>query len=661
MKCARQRAGAQRPASPTPAGACRPGLRPRCFRARFSLLPALALLLGVLVSPHAAMADEKAEKPRDTRHEQTGTNGADDLMGGAGDDLLVGRRGNDYLRGKGGDDELRGGRGNDLLRGGAGDDLLRGGRGNDVLRGGVGNDVLHGGDGEDRFAFATGASGHKIIADFEAGDVIALGADPEGGSWPAVADIVAGVAARDGRYTYTLRPGLTVETDTPLGAGDFMFLAHAVALPDRHTLAGWLTDNPDGSMTVPAGEHRDGGGVRFACPADGADCRLTVTAAGGAVTVSSTGGAATAGPEPAASARLAGKPPPPPPAQTAPSTPTGATAHGVAGAIVSLGDDALTDPFVSWPVADRPLTLGVPYHVLPLSLHKLSKGILGGELDNDDDPSTPTGFAAADAPPAISGWSGSAREWRRTDGAGVTTVDTVTLYAKAGSGETYLTFGWWARVPDSGTAGAGTFGNDPTHHSIHKTRRNPLSLNAAWPRGANAFAAGRHHYWPGWAQLDALAGTATYAGAAAGLYSERAAGARDGASGAFTADAALTADFDAKYVRLSGRITGFRDASGASLGDWTARLANDTGGLTGGGFNGGGFAVSGNTAGAADGRGWSGGWVAQFFRRSAADPQAAHPAAVGGAFQAHHGTPAMAASDDAGFVGVIGAFGAEKR
>ena len=635
-----------------------------CARPR--LLTALLLAaFCMLAAPPAAMADEQVDEPR----EQIGTNRADDLRGGAGADRLVGRRGNDELRGKGGDDELRGGRGNDLLRGGAGDDVLHGGRGNDVLRGGIGNDVLHGGRGGDRFAFALGARGRKVIADFGAGDTIALGADPEGGSWPAVAEIVAGAAVQDGRYTYTLRPGLTVETNAPLAVGDFVFLGdaaldtlHAVALPDRHTLDSWLTHNPDGSLTVPAGEHRDAGGLRFSCPADGGDCTLTVTSEDGAVAVSSTGGAATAGPLPAAAARLAGTPPPAPSAQTAPSTAAGATAHGIASAIVSLGDDALTDPFVSWPVSDRPLTLGVPYHVLPLSLHKLSKGILGGELDNDDDPSTPTGFAAADAPPAISGWSGSARAWSRADGAGGTTVDTVTLYAKADSGESYLAFGYWARVPGSGAAGIGTFGNDPTHHSIHKTKRNPLSLNAAWPRGANVFAAGRHHYWPGgWSQLDALAGAATYAGAAAGLYSERAAGARDGASGAFTADAALTADFDARYVRLSGRIDNFRDASGAPLGDWTARLANDSGGLTGGGFNGGGFAVSGNVAGAADGRGWSGGWVAQFFRRSAADPQTAHPTAVGGAFQAHRGTPAMAASDDAGFVGVIGAFGAGKQ
>ena len=138
------------------------------------------------------MADEEAEKPRDPPHEQTGTNGDNELRGGKGDDLLVGKRGDDKLYGKDGDDELRGGRGNDLLRGGAGDDVLRGGRGRDVLRGGVGNDILHGGGGDDRFAFPLAASGHKIITDFEAGDTIALGADPGAApgrrrptSWPA--------------------------------------------------------------------------------------------------------------------------------------------------------------------------------------------------------------------------------------------------------------------------------------------------------------------------------------------------------------------------------------------------------------------------------------------------------------------------------------------
>ncbi len=46
MKCARQRAGAQRSASPTPAGACRPDLPPRRRRACLCfLVPVLALLL----------------------------------------------------------------------------------------------------------------------------------------------------------------------------------------------------------------------------------------------------------------------------------------------------------------------------------------------------------------------------------------------------------------------------------------------------------------------------------------------------------------------------------------------------------------------------------------------------------------------------------------
>ena len=680
---AQRPAGARKPASqtsvePVPSssrGSLRPDARTGRSRARrFSLLlPVLALLLGalcVLAAPLAAMADEEAEKPQNPPHEQTGTNGADDLRGGKGDDLLVGRRGNDELRGKDGNDELRGGWGNDLLRGGAGDDVLHGGRGRDVLRGGVGNDILHGGKGDDRFAFSLGASGHKIITDFETGDVIALGADPEGGSWPSPADIVTGVVAQDGHYTYTLLAGLTVETNTPLTVADFVFLgdagrvaAHAVALPVGHSLSSWLRHNPGGGVTVPAGEHRDVGGVRFACPAGGADCEVTVTTEDGQVfTASATGGVATAGPVPPS---YVGRPdtlPPPPPTETAPTTLAGATAHGIASAIASLRDEALGDQFTSWPVADRPLTFGAPYAALPLSLHRPSKGVLGGELDNDGDPSTPTGFVDADAPPAISGWTGSAREWSRTDDAGVTTTDTVAVYSKAISGESYLAFGWWSRVPDSSAVGVGTFGNAPFRSTRSRSRVNSLALQAAWPRGANVFVAGRHKYWPGFAQLEALTGTATYTGAAAGLWSERAAGERDGASGAFTADATLTADFDqARYLTLSGSIANFKDASGASLGNWTATLANEIDNISGGDMNGGGFVNSGNTAGAADGRNWSGGWVAQFFRRAAADPRTAIPTAVGGAFQAHHGTPTMAASNDRGFVGVIGAFGAEKQ
>ena len=75
---------------------------------------------------------------------------------------------------------------------------------------------------------------------------------------------------------------------------------HEVRLPSGHGLAEWLTANPGGTLTVAAGHHADVGGVRFTCPAGGADCRLTVAAENGVVRVTSTGGAASAAlaPEP---------------------------------------------------------------------------------------------------------------------------------------------------------------------------------------------------------------------------------------------------------------------------------------------------------------------------------------------------------------------------
>ena len=278
---------------------------PRRSRDRFSfLIPCFALLLAalcVLTASPPTMANEQEKEP----HKQTGTNGADTLRGGDGDDWLSGRKGNDTLLGQAGNDELRGGRGNDLLRGGPGDDVLRGGRGRDVLRGGLGNDKLLGGEGDDRFTFLRKASGHKIITDFEAGDAIALGADPDRDFWPSPADIVASVVVQGGRYTYTLRPGLTVETRTALAVNDFVFLdsadneaPDAVELPDRHRLAGWLTLNPEGRLTVPAGQQLDAGDVLFSCPADGADCVVVVTIEDGVVTASSTGGTVSAGASP---------------------------------------------------------------------------------------------------------------------------------------------------------------------------------------------------------------------------------------------------------------------------------------------------------------------------------------------------------------------------
>lgn len=182
-----------------------------------------------------------------------GTNSADRLNGGDVGDVIIGKKGNDVLRGWSGNDVLRGGQGRDKLDGGWGDDDLHGGRGRDQLDGGQGNDDLHGGrgndqldgghgndelrsgegddnltggPGDDRFVFTIMAKGDKIITDFEPGpcenDRIVLSGF-RASQWPTVAEILASeIHEPDGYNVYTLRPGLTVETDVPLEASDFV-------------------------------------------------------------------------------------------------------------------------------------------------------------------------------------------------------------------------------------------------------------------------------------------------------------------------------------------------------------------------------------------------------------------------------------------------------
>ncbi len=176
-----------------------------------------------------AGGEPEEQKGKAPALELTGTTGPDTLEGGDGNDLLIGKKGNDVLRGLAGKDELRGGKGDDDLHGGRGADTLFGGQGDDELTGGRGADRLLGGDGDDtytggpgadRFVFFSGEAGEKIITDFGDGDdVIVL----RGADWPALADIVAsGVEQDDGYTVYTLADGLTVETDTPLWAEDFV-------------------------------------------------------------------------------------------------------------------------------------------------------------------------------------------------------------------------------------------------------------------------------------------------------------------------------------------------------------------------------------------------------------------------------------------------------
>jgi Ca2+-binding RTX toxin-like protein len=53
---------------------------------------------------------------------------------------------------------------------------LSGSVGNDVLTGSAGDDTLSGGSGADRFVFASPEDGVDQIIDFEAGDILAIGA-----------------------------------------------------------------------------------------------------------------------------------------------------------------------------------------------------------------------------------------------------------------------------------------------------------------------------------------------------------------------------------------------------------------------------------------------------------------------------------------------------
>lgn len=89
-----------------------------------------------------------------------GTNGNDNLNGGAGRDLIFGYGGNDKLSGGSDNDCLVGGPGNDRLIGGSANDVLLAGDNNDRLDGDSGNDNLFGGNGNDDLR---GGSGSDLI------------------------------------------------------------------------------------------------------------------------------------------------------------------------------------------------------------------------------------------------------------------------------------------------------------------------------------------------------------------------------------------------------------------------------------------------------------------------------------------------------------------
>lgn len=98
-----------------------------------------------------------------------GTDGNDQLLGGAGGDYIAARGGNDTVSGgdghdtilgEGGNDMLRGGNGRDRIEGGDGNDTIFGDAGNDRLSGDAGNDLIYGHSGDD---LLSGGAGHDRL------------------------------------------------------------------------------------------------------------------------------------------------------------------------------------------------------------------------------------------------------------------------------------------------------------------------------------------------------------------------------------------------------------------------------------------------------------------------------------------------------------------
>jgi hypothetical protein len=251
----------------------------------------------------------------------------------------------------------------------------------------------------------------------------------------------------------------------------------------------------------------------------------------------------------------------------------------------------------------------------------------------------------------------------------------------------YHVYGAWLKKPDSvvGTgysAGLGT-GSDLFDAVTPDPGADEAAVNTA--NMANG--------------ISALTGKATYQGSAAGFFAERHVNAEGAQSGMFTATAELTANFDGGddiedsgpddtvdtddgAGMISGMIKNFVRDDGETV-DWVVELKainlgammltpetddaddamvavqpsamNDAGGF-----------AAGHSAGHASGVPLAGEWGVQFTGNGADATQ--HPGGVAGTFGAQRGSPTLLTTDvakgevpDAGFVGVIGGFGARKE
>ena len=113
---------------------------------------AVAPKLIVKYSSSSTLPTPSPPTPTPVGQTLMGTNGNDQLQGGASDDLIRGHHGNDSITGLVGNDTIYGGEGIDTIVGGAGNDLISGGQSGDILSGGAGSDTFayryigHGGD-----------------------------------------------------------------------------------------------------------------------------------------------------------------------------------------------------------------------------------------------------------------------------------------------------------------------------------------------------------------------------------------------------------------------------------------------------------------------------------------------------------------------------------
>ena len=219
----------------------------------------------------------------------------------------------------------------------------------------------------------------------------------------------------------------------------------------------------------------------------------------------------------------------------------------------------------------------------------------GGETAMNDPslaPSADNEFTRGDAPATIAGFTGS------THDRFIESLDehhrVVVYTSKTASGDAatdYLDFGYWFL----------DYADPEANHIGYFTH---TFARGSVPSG----------------DVSAVTGTASYDGAATGLY-VKTAGSTAIASGQFTATAELTADFGASTI--SGTVSDFRDADGGAIDDaWTVSLDSaDIDPATGR------TAMRGTTTG-------MGAWRAAFYGSTGANSDEM-PGAVAGTFDAH--------------------------